>query len=248
MTINTILFDMDSTLNEIDERFFSKNYFNLLHKNYFADLQVEYFFDNLTDITRHVMVNSIPDQLNIETFMLEMSKCFNRTPEDLLKSFMSFYGKEYDKLKKHVKPAKGAKQAIKNCLEKDFDVVIATTPVFPEIAINKRLKWGKIDKFDYKLVTHAENMHYSKPREEYYIEILEMIGKEVNECIMVGNEFLSDIVGPTKMGMKTFYCPNPNSGDDYFTAPELKRFSKIKPTASGTIEDFNTFVMNDFTL
>ncbi|MHA1505405.1 MAG: hypothetical protein ACTSPT_09465 [Candidatus Heimdallarchaeota archaeon] len=50
MKIETILFDMDSTLNEIDERFFSKNYFSLLHKNYFADLKVEYFFDNLTDM------------------------------------------------------------------------------------------------------------------------------------------------------------------------------------------------------
>ncbi|MHA1738178.1 MAG: HAD family hydrolase [Candidatus Heimdallarchaeota archaeon] len=248
MKIETILFDMDSTLNEIDERFFSKNYFSLLHKNYFADMKVEYFFDNLTDITRHVMVSSSPDQLNIDTFMIEMSKCFDRTPEELYNSFMSFYGKEYDKLKKHVKPAKVAKQLLNNCIDKGYEIVIATTPVFPEIAINKRLKWGNLDKYNYKLVTHAENMHFSKPREEYYLEILAVIGREVNECIMVGNEFLGDIVGPTKMGMRTFYCPNPNSEDDFFTAPELKRFSKIKPTASGTLEDFNELVMNDFNL
>ena len=248
MTIKTILFDMDSTLNEIDERFFSKNYFTLLHKNYFSDLQVDYFFDNLTEITRQVMISSTPDQLNIETFMIEMSKCFHRPPEELLKSIMNFYGKEYDKLKKHVKPAKGAKNVIKNCIDKGFEIVIATTPVFPEIAINKRLKWSNLDKFDYKLVTHAENMHYSKPREEYYNEILDMIGRKANECIMVGNEFLGDIVGPTKMGMKTFYCPNPNSDDDFFTAPELKRFSKIKPSASGTLVDFNNYLMNNFSL
>jgi len=248
MTIKTILFDMDSTLNEIDERSFSKEYFGTLHKNYFSDLTEDYFFDNLTDITRHVMVSSIPNELNIETFMNEMSKCFHRPPKELLNSFMSFYENEYDKLKKYVKPVKGAKKAIKNCLAKGYDVVIATTPVFPEVAINKRLKWGNIDKFDYKLITHAENMHFSKPRVEYYTEILKKIGRTANDCIMVGNEFLGDIVAPTKMGMKTFYCPNSNSEDDFFTAPELKRFSKIKPTASGTIEEFDDFLMNDFNL
>jgi FMN phosphatase YigB (HAD superfamily) len=239
---------MDSTLNEIDERHFSKNYFNLLHKNYFSYLTVEYFFDNLTDITRHVMVSSSPDQLNIDTFMIEMSKTFDRTPEELFDTFMSFYTNEYDKLKKHVRPNKVAKQILKNCVDKGIEIVIATTPVFPEIAISKRLKWGKLDKFNYKLITHAENMHFSKPREEYYLEILDKIGRDVNECLMVGNEFLGDIVGPTKMGMKTFYCPNPNSDDDFFTAPELKRFSKIKPTASGSLEEFNELLMNDFNL
>ena len=246
MKITTLLFDMDSTIISIDEQGFSKRYFQLLHKTHFYDVDFMFFVDTMVDITRYVMTTKIPDKFTIDTFVTEMSSKFKREPEELKTNLLDFYNRQYNQLKSYIRPARGVKKLIKNSFEKGYDVVVATTPVFPEVAIRKRLKWGGVLNFDYKLITHAENMHYSKPHEEYYIEILEKIGKKANECIMIGNEFIGDILGPTKIGMKTFYCPLPSYNDELFVSPELKRFSKIKPTFQGQINEMAKLLDNGF--
>jgi FMN phosphatase YigB (HAD superfamily) len=178
-------------------------------------------------------------ELTVNTFMKKMAKSFKKPAKKIYEKFKSYYANEYSNLKKYVKPAKHAKKSVKLCIENDYTVIIATTPIFTEHAIMQRLAWSGVADFSYKLITHAENMHFSKPREEYYLEIQKKIKRKSNECIMIGNEFLADIVAPTKLGMKTFYCAkNNNNNDDFFFSPELKRFSKIKPTYSGTLEDF----------
>jgi HAD superfamily hydrolase (TIGR01549 family) len=205
MTINTVLFDMDSTIVSIDESGFTKNYFGFLHKHYFKEFDLEFFSDALIEVTRTVMLSDIPEELTFDTFMREMADCYNLPKEEIKKRFLKYYDKEYNKLSKYIKPTKGAKEAIELCFEQGLDVVVATTPVFIEKAILKRLQWGKVHNYDYKLITHAENMHYSKPRKEYYLELLEMIGKKPNECIMVGNEFMGDIVGPSRIHSLGFF-------------------------------------------
>lgn len=244
MPITALLFDMDSTLIDIDEMLFSKTYFKLLHDCYFSDFDLGYFCDSLTDITRTIMIGKTSKELAIETFVREMAKRYKREPNKLRDDLFNFYNNEYNKLNPFIRPMKGVKKMLKRAFNEGFDIVVATTPVFPEVAIRKRLKWGGLEKLNFNLVTHAENMHYSKPREEYYHEILKAIDKRIDECIMVGNEFMGDIVGPTRMGMKTFYCPRPSANDDLFVSPELKRFSKIKPTYSGTINDFAKLMEN----
>jgi hypothetical protein len=69
--------------------------------------------------------------------------------------------------------------------------------------------------------------------------------KKPNKCLMVGNEFTGDIVSPTRVGLKTFYVPV-KPENDLFISPELKRFSKIKPTYTGTLFDFTEIVRNGF--
>ncbi|HUU79152.1 MAG TPA: HAD family hydrolase [candidate division Zixibacteria bacterium] len=244
MTINTLLFDMDSTLISIDEQGFSKKYFHLLHKTHFYELDFMFFVDAMVDITRYVMTTKLPKELTVDTFVKEMSKHFEISPEEIKSNLLDFYHNEYSQLKSYIRPVRGVKKLIKNCFAKGYDVVVATTPIFPEVAIMKRLKWGGLHNFDYKLVTHAENMYYSKPQEEYYTEVLSKINKEINECLMIGNEFMADIIGPTKLGMKTFYSPLPSINDELFVSPELKRFSKIRPSYQGTMSDLAKLIDN----
>ncbi|NHK32876.1 MAG: HAD family hydrolase [Asgard group archaeon] len=238
MAITTILLDMDSTLNKIDEIAFSQEYFQLLHENYFSEFDLQFFYETLTEITRNVMLSKNSKELTVNTFMKELSKSFKKPAKKIYEKFKTYYTNEYSNLKKYVKPAKYSKKAVKLCFEKEYTVIIATTPIFTEHAIMQRLNWSGVADFNYKLITHAENMHFSKPREEYYLEIQKKMKLKSDECIMIGNEFLADIVAPTKLGMKTFYCTKNNSNDDYFISPELKRFSKIKPTYSGTLGNF----------
>lgn len=246
MTITTVLFDMDSTLNSIDEIEFSHKYFKMLHERFFSEFELQYFYDSLTEITKNVMFSRSPRELAVKTFMKEMSKEYKKPQKKLYEDFKDFYATDYNQLEEFVRPAKGAKEAVQTCFDKGFTVVVATTPVFTEDAIMRRLKWSGMEEFTFELVTHAENMHFSKPREEYYQEILKKIKKKSSECIMVGNDFFNDIVSPTRIGMKTFYTPLRLENEDLFVSPELKRFSKYKPTFKGKLSDFSNIVKNDF--
>jgi FMN phosphatase YigB (HAD superfamily) len=246
MTITTILFDMDSTLNSIDEIEFSRKYFKMLHEQFFSEFELQFFYDSLTNITKNVMLSRSPRELAIKTFMKEMSKCYKKPQKKLYEDFKEFYATDYNQLKEFVRPAEGAQELVQTCFNKGYNVIVATTPVFTEDAIMRRLKWSGMAEFTFELVTHAENMHFSKPLEEYYTEILKKIKKKYFECIMVGNEFMGDIVSPTRIGLKTCYIPLRSENEDLFVSPELKRFSKIKPTYQGTLTDFTEIVKSGF--
>lgn len=247
MTITTVLFDMDSTLNSIDEIEFSQKYFKMLHERFFSEFELQYFYDSLTDITIDVMNSRSPRELAVKTFMKEMSKRYKKPQKKLYDDFKDFYATDYNQLEEFVRPAEGAQEAVQTCFDKGYNVVIATTPVFTEAAIMKRLTWSGMGAFTFKLVTHAENMHFSKPLKEYYTEISKKIKKKPSECIMVGNELLGDVYGPDRAGMKTFHVTiRPENEEDLFIAPELRRFSKIKPTFRGKLSDFIKIAKNDF--
>ncbi len=64
--------------------------------------------------------------------------------------------------------------------------MIASNPLWPSIAQNKRLAWAGLGDLDFDLVTHIENMTYCKPRVEYYREICVKIGERPEACLMVG--------------------------------------------------------------
>jgi FMN phosphatase YigB (HAD superfamily) len=246
MTITTILFDMDSTLNSIDEMEFSRKYFKMLHERFFSEFDLGFFYDTLTEITKNVMLSRSPRELAIKTFMKEMSKCYKKSQKKLYEDFKEFYATDYNQLEEFVRPAEGAQELVQMCFDKGFTVIIATTPVFTEDAIMRRLRWSGMSEFTFELVTHAENMHFSKPLVDYYTEIMKKTKKKPIECIMVGNEFMGDIVAPTRLGMKTCYVPIKPQNEDLFVSPELKRFSKIKPTYKGRLSDFTEIVKNGF--
>ncbi|NHJ85475.1 MAG: HAD family hydrolase [Asgard group archaeon] len=246
MTLKAVLFDMDSTLNTIDETTFSRQYFKLLHGRFFSHVDAQYFYESLTEITKNVMFSKTPHELTFKSFLKEMSKAYKLPRKKIFDNLIHFYTHDYDELANFIKPAKGAIEAVQTCFDLNLDVVIATTPIFPKVAIMKRLKWSGVGDYKYRLITHAENMHFSKPRDEYYLEILKKIKLKPNDCLMVGNEFMGDVVGPSRIGMDTFYCPQETINDDLFYSPELKRFSKIKPTYTGSLFDLIDLVKNNF--
>jgi len=248
MPITTVLFDMDSTLNSIDVINFSHQYFKTLHERFFSELDINYFNESLNDITKFVMTRRTPKELTIKTFMKLMSKEYKKPAKKLYEDFKEFYATDYNQLKEFVKPAEGAYEAVKACFDKGYTVIIATTPVFTEDAIMRRLQWSGMGEFNFELVTHAENMHYSKPLEEYYYEILKKIKmkKKPHQCIMVGNEYVSDVFSPSRVGLKTFYTPQEPESEELFVSPELKRRLKVRPTYEGKLTDFTKLIENGF--
>ena len=71
------------------------------------------------------------------------------------------------------------------------------------MGIEARLSWIGLTAEDFSLITTYENMHYCKPNPKYYEEILKMIGKKPEECLMVGNNTDEDCAAASAAGLKT---------------------------------------------
>ncbi len=82
-------------------------------------------------------------------------------------------------------------------------VVLATNPIFPAIATESRIRWAGLEPSDFEYYTTYENSRFSKPNLKYYEELLQKIGVEAGECLMVGNDVSEDMVAE-KLGMKVF--------------------------------------------
>ena len=96
-----------------------------------------------------------------------------------------------------------AKETIDKVKNMGYRVVLATNPIFPKTATEKRLKWIGLSPKDFELCTTYENTSYCKPNIKYYEHILKEIGLKAEECLMVGNNAIEDMIAST-LGMKVF--------------------------------------------
>jgi len=88
-------------------------------------------------------------------------------------------------------------------LELGLEVVVATNPIFPIHAVRQRIDWAGLGDINFKHVTSYEHCHFCKPNPDYYREIVDRIGRQPQECLMVGNDVEEDLAA-AKIGMKTY--------------------------------------------
>lgn len=207
--LTTFLFDLDGTLLDLDMDAFLPRYFSVLSEKVQQVVQLVNFKDKLLDTICQMIVNDDPLRTNKEIFMEEFFKRVDVSSDVLVPVFDEFYEKDFPRLKKCSRTFSKARQLLLECFHLGLDVVIATNPVFPARAIWERLKWAGVDDFDYRLVTSYEIMHFCKPKVEYYKEILDMLGKTSDECIMIGNDPVEDM-SASELGIKTFLVNDPS--------------------------------------
>ena len=82
---------------------------------------------------------------------------------------------------------------IRSLREKGYGLVLATNPIFPATAIETRLGWVGLAGSDFDYVTTYENSRRSKPNPGYYRDILAQIGREGENCLMIGNNPVDDM-------------------------------------------------------
>ena len=190
----------------MDQDEFVKTYFGLLGKR----LTLEGYDGN--ELIKYVMAGTMAmlknngEKTNEETFW-DLFSSFVKTDDKLVKIFENFYETDFDKVELVTKRFDEAIKIIKLLKEKGYTLVLATNPIFPQIATYKRVKWAGLNPEDFTIITTYENSSYSKPNPDYYKSIVEKLGKNPNECLMVGNDVSDDMV-VTKIGMKTFLLTN----------------------------------------
>ncbi|MGB9839013.1 HAD family hydrolase [Thermovenabulum sp.] len=233
--IDTLLFDLDGTLLPLDTDEFINSYLKLIARKMSKFFDPQQFIDLLLDSTMAMVNNLDPSKTNKEVFWEAFfSNNINIEKEILQFEFEEFYDKDFPSLKKVLKPHPFPNKILKTAFLMNYDVVIATNPIFPLNAIKQRLRWINSENFPYRLITSYEIMHFTKPHIQYYEEILSIIKKSPENCLMIGNDVEEDLI-VRKLGVKTFLLK------DYMINRNNK---KIISDYSGSFNDLLNLIIN----
>ncbi|HKL13861.1 MAG TPA: HAD family hydrolase [Halanaerobiales bacterium] len=232
----TILFDLDGTLLPIDMDKFIEKYFRLL-SGHFADLyNPEYFVDVINKATENMIKNDgkLTNKEAFEKKFFELIDLQGVREKEIWDRFYDFYDNYFPTLKNHFELDKLGAEIVKAATDKNFNIIIATNPLFPRNAITARLEWIDLNPDDFNYITSYEEMHYCKPNINYYREIMDKTNNNPKDCVMVGNDMRDDMVAK-KLGIKTFLI------EDFM----VKRDEvSIEPDWQGTRTDIINHIKN----
>lgn len=203
---NTVLFDLDGTLLPINGEAFEAIYFKGL-SSYFLDKYEPKEFIKLIWTATKAMVLDTSSKTNEEAFMDALQALVNEDITWMQERFNLFYLNEFDQIKIAVTPNPSIQEAVKLLKEKGYRLIIATNPMFPKIAIEKRIEWTGCDRNDFEYVTSFEKNHYCKPQLKFYEEVLSDLDLDASQCLMVGNDINEDMI-VSKLNMSTYLITN----------------------------------------
>jgi FMN phosphatase YigB (HAD superfamily) len=227
--LKTILFDLDGTLLPIDTDRFVGQYLKALAGHAGHLVAPELLVKQVMASTYEMIRNTDPAVTNAEIFAADFFPKVGKAEADLMPVFDQFYREKFPGLVSACPGVPGlAREVVQTAVDKGYEIVLATNPLFPRMAIEERMRWIGVQDMPWRLVTVYEEMHACKPQPAYYKEVLEKVGRQPGECLMVGNDFEEDGVA-ARLGMPVFFVT------DFL----IKRTdAPLPPDRSGTLAQF----------
>ena len=201
--IKVVLFDLDGSLLPMDQDVFIKAYFGMLvkkmsHHGYDPELLVDTIWKGTVD-----MVKNNGEKTNECRFWDRFVAAFGGASLNDTPLFDEFYEQDFDKVSAVCGFDPLAASAVNEIKKMGYRVALATNPLFPMAATERRIKWAGLSKDDFELVTTYENSRFCKPNLDYYRDIVNALGVSPEECLMVGNDVSEDMI-TERLGMKVF--------------------------------------------
>lgn len=219
--VNVVLFDLDGTLLPMDQDDFVNTYFKYLAKKLLPyGYEPQKLMDSIWKGTE-AMVKNDGSRTNEEAFWKTFTQIYGEQAREDEPLFDEFYRNEFDKVREICGYQPMAAQIIRELKAKGYRVALATNPIFPQVATYSRIRWAGLNPEDFEWVTTYENSCYCKPNLAYYIEVMEKLGCSAEECMMVGNDVVEDMVAET-LGMQVFLltdCLINKEGNDLLLYP-----------------------------
>ncbi len=203
MSVKTVLFDLDGTLLPMDQDIFAKAYFGGLAKKlaphgYDPDALIPAILTGTK-----AMVNNDGTMLNEQAFWKTFCSILGEKAAEDEPLFADFYANEFQAIRQVCGYTPAAADTVRRIKQKGVRVALATNPLFPAVATESRIRWAGLQPEDFELYTTYENSRYCKPNPDYYRAVLEILGVEAKDCLMVGNDVGEDMVAET-LGMQVF--------------------------------------------
>ncbi len=203
-----LLIDLDGTLLDLDIQQFIDAYIDALSERFSEHVGKNDFANHLFEATSVMVNNNNSLKRNEEIFYEGFCRKVGLSEIEVKRVAKDFYRNDFPKLSCWSRRQPYANDVIKAAKSRNLTLVLATNPIFPAAAILERLSWSGFTEKDFTLITTMENMHFCKPRKEYYTEIADIINCPPELCLMAGNDTMEDLVA-AKAGMDTFLV------DDY---------------------------------
>lgn len=220
--LQAILFDLDGTLLPMDNEYFVKYYFKFLAKD-----AMQWGYNDPEALVRalwigvEAMVRNDGSRSNFDAFWDTFGQVLDRDAKKDAPLFDRFYSGSFHNAKAATGEAPLAREAVAVAREKAPVVILATNPIFPDVADESRLSWIGLKMEDFDLVTDMSNSCHCKPNPEYYRDMLRQFDLDPAQCLMVGNNVVEDWQAANAAGIPCYlitdHIINPNN--DPITCP-----------------------------
>jgi len=191
--MKTFLFDLDDTIINLNWQVFEKEYYGGLAEA-FSHLMSKEQVIRCVYLSYKYMIEVVDERTNKEKFYDKMAELSGIDKNILMKEEPNYYINHYDDLKGITKPIDDMVKSVRLLLDKGYNLVIASNPVFPAIATLKRLSWIGFKENDFLKITSFDTEYACKPRIEYYEYLLDELNLKAEDCIMVGNDRKEDMM------------------------------------------------------
>ena len=219
--ITTILFDLDGTLLPMDQDIFLKAYLGGLARKGAAHGSDAAALPGQIMAGTYAMVKNDGSATNEEVFWRTFSSLCGRDAKQDIAVFDDFYRNEFQQVQKSCGFDSRAAEVIGQIQSLGYQVALATNPLFPAIATHSRVRWAGLNPEDFELITTYENSRHCKPNPDYYRDVLDALGVNAEECVMVGNDVDEDMIAQA-LGMQVFLltdCLINKAGIDIYRYP-----------------------------
>lgn len=145
-----------------------------------------------------------------------------------------FYTTAFDELGALITPTPESAQVVNLLKEKGYRLYLTTMPLFPRVAVEKRVQWAGCDPAVFERITTYDNSTSTKPHLAYYHENVEAIGLKPEEILMVGNNTREDLAA-MQLGLDGYLVTDWLLNPDDFDIETVKH---------GSMADFLQFVQD----
>ena len=207
MKPTAVLFDLDGTLLPMDMDTFTHAYFGALAQylapyGYAPKALVGAIWQGIS-----AMVQNDGTVTNEVRFWDAFCAALGEGARSHVPLLGTFYREKFDAVQAVCGYTAQAAQTVRAIKCAGYRVALATNPVFPRIATQRRMAWAGLDEVDFELYTTYENASYCKPNPAYYLDVAARMGVDPADCLMVGNDIEEDIEAARRVGMDTFLLP-----------------------------------------
>lgn len=196
-----ILVDYDGTLIKTKEEDFTKLYLSSLSK--WSKIDLSFLSRTILKITKDLITNQNGEDTIYNQFMEKLVESSDKKREEWESIFTEYYEKEFINLKDHIIINTLLVEKLKKSKN---EIIFASNPLFPEIAVKKRLEFANMRFKDFIFVATMENSRWLKPNPLFFTNIIKEIKSKPENCIMIGDTAFDKSC--EKIGIKFIHVEN----------------------------------------